>query len=157
MVPYPREEWIEDGHPAAALPDGDEIPIDVEVVYTAYLTGRIELYDRIRLTTEDGKLDIPLIVVGAVQDDSNLLYVLDPKTGEVLQFDLKQQEVQGVNTNFRCFVEFLYHFAQFVEADEGKRGRAARAASLRETLRRIDPNAFQDGGWWPMVFDQLMS
>ncbi|GAB3220186.1 hypothetical protein GCM10027447_04280 [Glycomyces halotolerans] len=157
MVPYPKEAWLELGFPADALPDGDEVPMEVEVVYTTFLEGDLEAYDPIQLTTDDGKLDILLIVVGAVQDNPNLLYALDPKTGEIVQFDLVEHDIQGVNSNFRCFVEFLYHFALFVEGDEGKAGRAERAAELRATLQRIDPNAFQDDAWWPLVFDQLMS
>lgn len=157
LVPFPKDEWIEGGFPAAILPAGDEIPMDVEIVFTAHLPGEIGLYDVIQLTTEDGSLDIPLIVVGAVQDNTDLLYVIDPKTAEVLQLDLVEKDVQGVNANFRTFVEFLYHFALFVEADEGKRGRAAKAAELRKTLQRIDPGAFQEDAWWPMVFAQLMS
>ncbi|MDN3241290.1 SUKH-4 family immunity protein [Glycomyces tritici] len=157
MVPYPRGPWVEAGMPAPALPEGDEVPLDVAVVYTAYLTGDLKLYDPIRLTTATGSLDIPLIVIGAVPEDHDLLYMLDPGTGDVVLFDLTGQEVQGVNSNYRCFVEFLYRFAQFVEADEGKPDRADKASALRESLAAIDQNAFQEGAWWPMVFDQLMS
>ncbi|WP_205326673.1 SUKH-4 family immunity protein [Glycomyces sp. YM15] len=158
LIPYPREAWLEDGFPAAALPEGDEVPLDVEVVYTAYLTGSPGLYDTISLGTEDGKVDLRLIVVGAVEDDKNLLYVLDPASGDILQLDQTDpRDVQAVNSNYRCFIEFLYHFQQFVNADEGKPGRAERAASLREILIRLDPNAFAAGTWWPLVFDQLTS
>jgi hypothetical protein len=157
LVPFPKDEWIEGGFPASILPAGDEIPTDVEVVFTTHLTGEIGLYDVIQLTTEDGSLDIPLIVVGAVQDNTDLLYVIDPKTAEVLQLDLSEKDVQGVNSNFRAFVEFLYQFALFVEEDQGKAGRAERAGALQDRLKTIDPNAFQDGAWWPLVFQQLMS
>ncbi|HEX5598534.1 MAG TPA: SUKH-4 family immunity protein [Micromonosporaceae bacterium] len=155
LVPYPRDAWLEGGFSPDMLPVGDEIPLDVAVVYTAYLPGSIQLFDTIQLSTEDGSLDIQLIVVGAVADNTELLYVLDPKTGEILQFDLQEQDIQGVNSNFRCFVEFLYQFSLFVEADEGKAGRAARVAVLRDTLMSIDPNAFQENGWWPLVLKQL--
>lgn len=155
LIPYPREAWLEGGFSPDMLPTGDEIPLDVAVVYTAYLEGEFELFDTIQLTTEDGSLDIRLIVVGAVADNTNLLYVLDPKTGEILQFDLVAQDVQAVNSNFRTFVEFLYQFALFVEADEGKAGRAERAEVLRATLERIDPPAFRPGSWWPLVISQL--
>jgi hypothetical protein len=156
LIPYPREDWLADGFPAAALPEGDEVPLDVEVVYTAFLPGSPGLYDTISLGTEDGSVDLRLIVVGAVEDDKNLLYVLDPASGDILQLDqANPRDVQAVNSNYRCFIEFLYHFAQFVNADEGKQGRAARAATLREVLIRIDPNAFAQGAWWPLVFDQL--
>jgi hypothetical protein len=157
LVPYPKDAWMEGGFPASILSNGDEIPIEVEVVYTAELSGNIELYDVIQVTTPDGSLDIPLIVVGAVADNRNLLYVLDPKTGEVLQLDLVEKDVQGVNSDFRAFVEFLYRFAIFVEADQGKQGRAERAGELQDTLRLIDPNAFAADAWWTLVFRQLMS
>ena len=114
-----------------------------------------ELYDTVQLATEDGSLDIRLIVVGAVADNTNLLYVIDPRTGEILQLDLDEQDVQPVNSNFRTFVEFLYRFALFAEADEGKAGRAERAAALRAELERIDPPAFGPDGWWPLVISQL--
>ncbi|MEU5947009.1 SUKH-4 family immunity protein [Micromonospora sp. NPDC047465] len=155
LIPYPREAWLEGGFTPEMLPEGDEIPLDVAVVFTAFLEGDIELYDTIQLTTEDGSLDIRLIVVGAVADNNDLLYVLDPRTGEILQCDLEQPDVQPVNSNFRAFVEFLYQFALFVEADEGKPGRAERAEELRMVLESIDPAAFTPDGWWPLVISQL--
>ncbi|MEH0974874.1 SUKH-4 family immunity protein [Micromonospora sp. CPCC 205546] len=155
LIPYPREAWLEGGFDPDLLPAGDEIPLDVAVVYTAFLDGDIELFDTIQLTTEDGSLDLRLIVVGAVADNPDLLYVLDPKTGEILQFDLDQQDVQAVNSNFRTFVEFLYQFALFVEADEGKPGRAERAETLRTVLESIDRPAFAPDAWWPLVISQL--
>ncbi|MEU9507616.1 SUKH-4 family immunity protein [Micromonospora sp. NPDC048170] len=155
LIPYPREAWLEGGFTPEMLPEGDEIPLDVAVVFTAFLEGDIELYDTIQLTTEDGSLDIRLIVVGAVADNPDLLYVLDPRTGEILQCDLEQPDVQPVNSNFRTFVEFLYQFAIFVEADEGKPGRAERAEQLRMVLESIDPSAFTPDGWWPLVISQL--
>ncbi|GLZ79529.1 hypothetical protein Afil01_43360 [Actinorhabdospora filicis] len=155
LGPYPREAWLEGGFTPDMLPIGDEIPLAVEIVYTGYLTGSPQMFDVIRLMTEDGSLDIQLIVVGAVADNPNLLYVLDPASGEILQFDLEAQDVQGVNTNYRTFVEFLYQFALFVEEDEGKTGRAARAEELAERMRRIDPAAFEGDGWWPLVLGQL--
>lgn len=155
LIPYPREAWLEGGFSPDMLPEGDEIPLDVAVVYTGLLDGDIALYDTIQLTTEDGSLDIRLIVVGAVADNTSLLYVLDPRTGEILQLDLEQADVQPVNSNFRTFAEFLYHFALFIEADEGKQGRAQRAQELRATLQSIDPPAFTAEGWWPLVISQL--
>ncbi|TDB75924.1 SUKH-4 family immunity protein [Micromonospora sp. KC723] len=155
LIPYPREAWLEGGFSPDMLPVGDEIPLDVAVVFTAFLEGDIELYDTIQLTTEDGSLDIRLIVVGAVADNTDLLYVLDPRTGEILQLDLARQDVQPVNSTFRTFVEFLYQFALFVEADEGKPGRAGRAEQLRTVLESIDRAAFTPDGWWPLVISQL--
>lgn len=155
LAPYPREAWLEGGFTPDMLPVGDEIPLAVEVVYTGYLTGSPQMFDVIQVMTEDGSLDIHLIVVGAVADNPNLLYVLDPASGEILQFDLEAQDVQGVNSNYRAFVEFLYQFALFVEEDEGKTGRAARAEALRERLQRIDPAAFAADAWWPLVLGQL--
>lgn len=155
LIPYPRTAWLDGGFSPDMLPAGDEIPLDVAVVYTGFLDGDIELFDTIQLSTEDGSLDIRLIVVGAVADNTNLLYVLDPATGEILQFDLDEQDVQPVNSNFRTFVEFLYQFALFVEADEGKAGRAERAERLRSVLESIDGAAFAPDAWWPLVISQL--
>lgn len=157
MVPYPRDRWMAQGFPASALPPGDEVPTDVAVVYTADMTGDVKLFDTIQLSTENGKLDIRLIVLGTVAEDQSLLYVLDPKSGDILQFDTADNDFQGVNSNYRTFVEFLYHFAIFIEEDQGKEGRAERAGELMASLRGIDPNAFDEDAWWPMVFRQLMS
>ncbi|MFC4068825.1 SUKH-4 family immunity protein [Actinoplanes subglobosus] len=154
LFAYPRDKWIADGVPAAALPDGDEIPLEVTVVYTAFLDGEIGMFDILHLTGEDSDLDIKLTVVGAVAENHNLLYVLDQRTGEVLQFDLEEQDIQAVNSSFRQFVEFLWKFALFVEADEGKQGRRERALRLSGELRAIDPQAFEADAWWPLVIDQ---
>jgi hypothetical protein len=157
MVPYPKDALLEMGLPEPFLPHGDEVPLDVEVVYTAYLPGKISLYDTIALSSEDGSDSAKVIAIGAVADNPNLLYVLSPETGEILQLDLDEQNMQNVNSNYRCFVEFLYHFAKFVQADEGQPGRAARAEELRRTLYGIDSVAFAEDAWWVMVFERLMS
>lgn len=157
MVPYPRDQWISNGMPTGSLPPGDEVPTDVAVVYTADMSGQIRLFDTIQLSTENGKLDARLIALGVVATDPELMYAMDPNTGDVILFDMVDYDIQGVNTNYRLFVEFLYRFAQFVEVDQGKPGRTEKAAELREALRSIDPNAFDEDAWWPMVFNQLMS
>ncbi|WP_026923408.1 SUKH-4 family immunity protein [Glycomyces arizonensis] len=152
---YPKEFWIEKGLPAGALPEGDEIPSAVGPVYTARVEGDVELYETIRLAAEDADLDISFMVVGALEDDMNLLYVMEPETGGILQLDLERHDVRGVNSTFGLFVESLYHFARFIDADEGAGGRIERAVELRRTLKRLDPNAFQEDAWWPLVFAQL--
>jgi purine nucleoside permease len=118
------------------LPYGGEIPQDVAAVYTAQTEDQFELYDVIQLASEDGSLDIPLIVLGAVASNLDLLYVMDPRTGEILQFDLEAYDIQGVNSTFCTFVEFLYRTARFVTDDTGKQGRAARAAILAQESSR---------------------
>ncbi|GIM97149.1 SUKH-4 family immunity protein [Paractinoplanes toevensis] len=157
LVPFPRESWLEGGIPETDLPYGDEIPQDVTIVYTAQIEaeGSFDLYDVIQLATEDGNLDIKLIVLGAVATNPNLLYVMDPRTGEILQYDLERQDIQGVNTTFRTFVEFLYQFGRFVTDDEGKQGRAARAAELAQLFDTLDPQAMKPECWWPLVIAQL--
>jgi hypothetical protein len=155
MVPFPRESWLEGGIPEQDLPYGDEIPQDVSIVYTAQIEAGFDLYDIIQLTTDDDSLDIKLIVLGAVAANPNLLYVMDPRTGEILQLDLEERDIQGVNTNFRTFVEFLYHLGRFVQDDEGKQDRAARAAELTQIFHAIDPKAMKPECWWPLVLEQL--
>lgn len=155
MVPFPGGFWAEKGVPAEALPEGDAIPASVAAVYTTRLEGDIELYETIRLTAEDADLDISFLVVGALQDEADLLYVMEPQTGGLLQFDLAAHDIRGVNSTFRLFVESLYRFARFVEADEGEAGRPERAAELRQSLETLDPGAFQEGAWWPLVFARL--
>ncbi len=155
MTPFPGGFWAEKGVPADSLPEGDAIPSAVAAVYTAHLDGDIELYETLRLTAEDADLDISFVVVGALQGEANLLYVMEPETGGLLQLDLTAHDVRGVNSTFRLFVEFLYHFARFVDADDGEAGRHERAAELRRTLEALDPGAFQTDAWWPLVFAQL--
>ena len=155
LVPFPRDSWLEDGIPEEDLPYGDEIPQDVAVVYTAQIEADFELYDAIRLTTEDGSLDVKLIILGAVATNPNLLYVMDSRTGEILQFDLEVQDIQGVNSTFRTFVEFLYNMGRFVADDDGKQGRAARAAELAQLFETLDPKAMKPECWWPLVISQM--
>jgi hypothetical protein len=155
LVPFPRESWLEGGIPEQDLPYGDEIPQDVPIVYTAQIEAGFDIYDVIQLATEDGGLDIKLIVLGAVATNPNLLYVMDPRTGEILQYDLEAQDIQGVNSTFRTFVEFLYQMGCFVADDEGKQGRAGRAAELAQRLETLDPQAMKPECWWPLVISQL--
>jgi hypothetical protein len=155
LVPFPRESWLEGGIPEEDLPLGDEIPQDVPIVYTAQIEAGFELYDVIQLATEDGSVDFKLIVLGAVASNPSLLYVMDPRTGEILQLDLERQDIQGVNSTFRTFVEFLYQMGRFIADDEGKAGRAARAAELAQVFETIDPEAMKPGYWWPLVIAQL--
>lgn len=155
LVPFPRDAWIEAGIEEHNLPYGDEMPQDVTIVYTAQIEADFELYDVIQLTTENDDFDFRLIVVGAVDTNPNLLYVLDPRTAEVLQLDLEAGDVQGVNSSFRTFVEFLYQMGRFVADDEGSEGRAARAAELAHVFQTLDPAAMKPECWWPMVIAQL--
>ncbi len=155
MLHFPGGFWIEKGVPADALPEGDEIPSAVAAVYTTRVEGDVELYETIRLTAEDAELDISFVVVGALQDEPNLLYVMEPNTGGIMQLDLERHDVRGVNSTFRLFVEFLHRFALFVDDAADAADRPRRAAELRGTLERLDPGAFQEDAWWPLVFEQL--
>ncbi|GAA1643504.1 hypothetical protein J3R03_003976 [Actinoplanes couchii] len=155
LVPFPRESWLEGGIPEEDLPVGDEIPQDVAIVYTAQIEAGFELYDVIQLATDDGSLDIRLIALGAVATNPGLLYVMDPRTGEILQLDMEAGDIQGVNSTFRTFAEFLYQMGRFVADDEGKEGRAERAAVLADLFESIDPDAMKPECWWPLVISQL--
>jgi hypothetical protein len=156
MVHFPGGFWIEKGVPAEALPEGDEIPTSVAALYTSSLEGDIELYETIRLTAEDADLDISFVAVGALQGNADLLFVMEPETGGLFQLDLEHHDVRGVNSTFRLFVESLYHFARFADdGEEEEADRPRRVAELRRTFERLDPGAFQEEAWWPLVFDEL--
>ena len=76
-------------------------------------------------------------------------------TVDLSDADLEVTDIQGVNSNFRTFAEFLYHFGRFVGDDDGKEHRAARAAELAQTFHALDPAAMKPECWWPLVLEQL--
>ena len=155
-VPYPRAVWMETFRlPAEVYPEIDFLPIDMSVVYTAYLSGQVELYDQVTVQLNE---DTPgtFMIVGAVPDDSDMWFVFDTDTGAIMLIDTDEGALEMVNSTFAHFVDFLYHFGLFIDADEGIEGRAPRAARLRETLMDIDPAAFADPeSWWSAAFAQL--
>jgi hypothetical protein len=114
-IPFPRDQWMSTyAAPASAYPDIDFLPIDMSAVFTAYLTGPIELYDPINL--EAGAAEpMRLVVIGAVPaDPASTLLCFDQATGQVLMLGVKDGTLELVNSTFRALVEFLYHFAQFI-------------------------------------------
>ena len=157
-VPYPRAEWLaEFTAPPATFPAIDFLPIDMSVVYTAYLEdARFDLYSRIDLDMgRDGKLQ--LAVVGAVPEDKDdMLFCLDLDSGQVLLLGVGDGTLELVNSTFKALTEFLYHFALFIDADTGGAGRAGRAKALRAKLKSIDPEALADReSWWSIALMQL--
>ncbi|WP_205326668.1 SUKH-4 family immunity protein [Glycomyces sp. YM15] len=158
VVPYPRDAWIgEFKAPATTYPAVDFLPLDMSVVYTAYLEdARFDLYSRIDLDMgRDGKL--ALAVVGAVPDDKDdMLFCLDTGSGQILLLGVSDGTLELVNSTFKALAEFLYHFALFIDADTGAAGRAKRAKALRAELTAIDPEAFADReSWWSIALMQL--
>jgi hypothetical protein len=159
-VPYPRDVWVaEFPAPEAAYPAVDFLPIDLSVVYTAYLEGaRFDLYTRIDLDMgREGTL--ALVVIGAVPAErDDMLFCLDTGTGQVLLLGPDDGTLELVNTTFKAFAAFLYEFSLFIDADTGAPGRAARAKTLRATLNGIDRKALKDReSWWSVALMQLES
>ncbi|MFG3342464.1 SUKH-4 family immunity protein [Glycomyces sp. NPDC048151] len=157
-IPYPRAEWL--AHytaPAATFPAIDFLPIDMSVVYTAYLEdAQFDLYSRIDLDMgRDGKLR--LAVVGAVPEDKDdMLFCLDLDSGQVLLLGVGDGTLELVNSTFKALAEFLYEFALFIDADTGGAGRAQRAKALRAKLNAIDAGALADReSWWSVALMQL--
>ncbi|GAA2272673.1 hypothetical protein GCM10009853_028080 [Glycomyces scopariae] len=157
VVRFPRSRWMREfAAPARAYPDVDLLPVDMSAVYTGYLTGRHELFSRIDLERGPA-VTLRLLVVGAVPADPEAtLFCLDTASGRVLMLGVRDGTLELVNASFKALSEFLYHFAEFVNQDTGRAGRARRAAVLRSTLAKIDPAAFADPeSWWSVTFTQL--
>ncbi|MFB9662850.1 SUKH-4 family immunity protein [Glycomyces mayteni] len=155
VVRYPRAQWMREfAAPAAAYPEVDFLPVEMSAVYTAYLTGRFELYAAIDIGGDSG---LRLRVVGGVPSDrDNMLFCLDTATGRILLLGVAEGTLELVNSTFKALAEFLYHFARFVDEDSGAAGRPARAKALRATLHGIDPAALADReSWWSIALMQL--
>ncbi|GAA1688495.1 hypothetical protein GCM10009830_40130 [Glycomyces endophyticus] len=154
VVRFPREQWMREfAAPAAAYPDVDFLPVDMSAVYTAYLTGRFELYASLNLGDDGPRLRV---VGGVPSDRDGMLFCLDTATGRVLLLGVAEGTLELVNSTFKALTEFLYHFALFVDADSGAAGRPARAKALRATLTAIDPRALADReSWWSIALMQL--
>lgn len=152
---YPRDAWIAKGIPAASLPDELDVPESLPEVFSTELPDGLEVFDQIRLSADGTDLDVRFIVLGAVGPGSGLLYVLDPGTAEVLQFDAANTAVRGVNSNYRWFVEFLRRIGAAVEATGARDAKAVFNQGMRFTLRAVDERAFEEGAWWPKVFSTI--
>ncbi|MEU6251022.1 SUKH-4 family immunity protein [Glycomyces sp. NPDC047010] len=155
VVRFPRDQWMREfAAPAASYPDVDFLPVEMSAVYTAYLTGRFELYTALDLGGDAG---MQLKVIGGVPSDRDgMLFCLDTATGRVLLLGVAEGTLELVNSTFKALTEFLYHFARFVDADSGAAGRPARAKALRATLHAADPAALADPeSWWSIALMQL--
>jgi hypothetical protein len=154
---YPRDEWIAEGIDPEALPDDIEVPESLPGLFTTELPEGLKVFDRIRVSADSTDLDIRFIVLGAVEPGSDLLYVLDPGTAEVLQFDPSRVAVREVNSNCRWFIEFLRRIAAAAESTGAAEVRAVLNRGMRSTLRAVDERAFEEGAWWPKVFSTIGS
>lgn len=153
---YPRERLIDRGLDPDALPEDLEgLPDSIPRLYTSLLPEGLSPFDVIRLTAEGTDLDVRLIVVGAVEGSPNLLYTIDPNTGEVVQFDTVNNSVRGVNTSYRFFVEFLRRIGFALDMTGADDLASIMNRSMRFTLRALDERAFDEAEWWPLVFERL--
>lgn len=153
---FPRERLIERGVAPESLPEDLEgLPESIPGIYTAALPKGLAPFDMIRLTAEGTDLDVRLIVVGSVEGSPDLLYTIDPNTGEVLQFDTGGNVVRGVNASYRWFVEFLRRIGFALEMSETDDLASIMNRSMRFTLRALDERAFDEAEWWPLVFERL--
>lgn len=163
------EQWGEDGllylplerfgdhigFPADRLPPEAAMPAEVPILFTAYVSGQVELFNVLEIQLGDGE-PVGMIVLGAVPDDEQLVYCLNGDTGQVLMIDLNTPSIELVNSSFRAFVEFLFRMDRFIRADQGKATRAIPAARLRGELAELDPAAFEDPeSWWSAALAQL--
>ncbi|MDA1363111.1 SUKH-4 family immunity protein [Glycomyces luteolus] len=152
---FPREAWIAAGINPASLPDDTDVPDRVPGLFTTQIPGNVNVFDTIALSAEGTELDLRLIVVGTFEQAPNLLYVLDPYTGQVLQFDPSSVQVRGVNSTYRWFIEFLKRVSHAMASAGTEDPGTVLTTGLKFTLRAVDDTAFEAGAWWPMVFKQL--
>ena len=152
---FPRDAWTTAGIDPVSLPDEEEIPDRVPGLYTVQTPGNVSIFDTIALTAEGTDLHLRLIVVGAVDQTPNLLYVLDPDTGQVLQFDPGSVNVRGVNSTYRWFIESLKRVSHAMESAGTHDLAPVLTMGLKFTLRAVDDTAFEAGAWWPLVFERL--
>jgi hypothetical protein len=154
---FPRDQWTSAGIDPRWLPDDDDVPDRVPGLYTNQISGKLNVFDTIQLNAEDTDLDVRLIVIGAFEQAPSLLYVLDPNTGRVLQFDPSAVAVRGVNSTYRWFIEFLNRLSYAMESADTDDPSAVLSTGLKFTLRAVDDTAFEAGAWWLFVFKQLAS
>lgn len=156
LMEMPRQGLVEFGVLPQCLPDDDWVPRRMAGVYDADGAPEpLQSFSVIQMKLGEVTADAKLVLLGTVPDAPDLLYVLEPTTGEVLQLDRRSHGVRGVNSSYRWFVEFLWQF----EAAKKQRGVERLAdvlnPGLRATLNTIDPFAFQAEQWWPAVWGEL--
>jgi hypothetical protein len=143
--------------PAAAYPPIGFLPLDMSEVFTAYLEREVELYDHVEVRITNEK-PYRLMLIGVVPADSDMWFVFNAETGQVMLLDIDAPTIEPVNSSLHAFVDFLYHLGRFIDWDNGAPGRAPRAAELKRQLNEIDAAAFADPeSWWSTVIDQLSS
>lgn len=152
---FPRDQWIAAGVAAESLPEESDVPDRVPLLYTTETPGNLNVFDTIQISAEGSDLDVKLIVVGAVEQTPNLLYALDPNTGQVLQFDPSAARVRGVNSSYRMFIACLNRLLWAMESAGTEDAATVLNTGMRYTLRAIDDAAFEAGAWWPLVFSRL--
>jgi len=152
---FPRTQWITDGVNPTWLPDDDEVPDRVPGLYTNQISGNLNIFDAIQLSAEGTDLDVRLTVLGAFEQAPHLLYVLDPATGQVLQFDPANVAVRGVNSTCRWFIDFLNRLSHAMESTGAQDAGPVLTTGMKFTLRAVDDAAFETGAWWPLVFRQF--
>ncbi|MEU5870439.1 SUKH-4 family immunity protein [Glycomyces sp. NPDC047369] len=152
-VAPPVSEWKSSfAAPAGAWPEVDLLPIDMSVAFTAYIEGEYKLFDQFEVRYEEEGDSQTFIIIGKQPETATNFFALDPDTGAVHLMDPEDMTLEQVNASFAVFVQFLYRFAQFVEADEGEATRPAKAEVLEGELRALDPSAFGDReSYWPML------
>lgn len=157
VVRYPKLQWLSAlGAPEDSYPEIDFLPIELSVVYTTRVGGEFKLYDRVNVEAKPGDI-LSLIVIGAVPSaPESMLFCLDAASGRVALLGVEQGTLEVVNSSLRMLVEFLYHFARFIDEDTGLATRPQRALELRRIFERLDPEALtQPDSWWSMVLAQL--
>lgn len=152
-VQAPVAEWKSSfAAPADTWPETDLLPIDMSVAFTAYLDGQYELFDEFEVRYEEEGGTQTFLILGKQPGSATTFFALDPDTGIVHLMDPENQTLEQVNATYAAFVQFLYRFAQFVEADEGEETRPARAEVLEKELQGLDPSAFGDReSYWPTL------
>ncbi|RRS01753.1 SUKH-4 family immunity protein [Glycomyces terrestris] len=152
VVP-PLAEWRSSfSAPSSAWPEVDLLPLDMSVAFTAYLDGEYELFDQFEVRYEEEGDSQVFVILGKQPGTATNFFALDPDTGIVHLMDPEAVTLEQVNASYAVFMEFLYRFAQFVEADDGEETRPARAEVLEQELRVLDPTAFADREhYWPML------
>ncbi|OLT36295.1 hypothetical protein BJF79_06710 [Actinomadura sp. CNU-125] len=116
----------------------DLLPIDMSVAFTAYLDGTYEPFHQF---VNDSRT---FIVLGKVPQPKTALFVLAPDTGAVHLMTPPDGTPEKLHSSYATFVEFLYRFAQFIEADEDLETRPARAEELERDLKAIDATPFDN-------------
>lgn len=156
-VQFPLDEWRSgSAAPPASWPDVDLLPVDMSFAFTAHVSGEFDLFDQFEVRYEEEGDTQTFVILGQMPESKSSFFVLDPDTGVIHLMDPEELTLEQVNATFAGFVEFLYRFAQFVEADEGEETRPPRAAVLERELQAVDPTAFADRESYWLVLVQVL-